>query len=282
VYLLKPSYATGYAKNASQSAHPNLWDGLVGAWMPSLGVTGETLRDVSGNGNHGTLGSGMIPANKWITTEKSWVLDFDGFNDTIYCENSKSLRVGDGSFTVWFNSRINDTDVYRIIENRGPGLLGTVAGWQISWNGSWSNTLVDSGSGAYVKVDPSDTSLNVLNDNQWHHGVMIWDRPNQDLLFYVDGKKVEVSLNKSGTVNSFINSYRLHIGSHATGQYLSGQISSCGISNRILSPSEIKQLYVDSLAPFRKKQRVSVAVPSGIQFKPYWAKQSTQISGLLK
>jgi hypothetical protein len=46
VDLLKPSYATGYAKNASQSAHPNLWDGLVGAWMPSLGVTGETLRDV--------------------------------------------------------------------------------------------------------------------------------------------------------------------------------------------------------------------------------------------
>ena len=54
------------------------------------------------------------------------------------------------------------------------------------------------------------------------------------------------------------------------------------IYKRAISDTEIKHLYVDSLAPFRKKQRVSVAVPAGIQFKPYWAKQSTQVAGLLK
>jgi hypothetical protein len=47
-------------------------------------------------------------------------------------------------------------------------------------------------------------------------------------------------------------------------RFFVGDIGSVVLHNRALSPSEIKQLYVDSLAPFRKKQRVSVAVPAAV------------------
>jgi len=48
------------------------------------------------------------------------------------------------------------------------------------------------------------------------------------------------------------------------GRSWQGGISAQMVYSRVLSVSEIKQLYVDSLAPFRKKQRVSVAVPAAV------------------
>jgi len=36
----QPSYKAGYAKSASESANPELWDGLRGAWVPAMGSTG--------------------------------------------------------------------------------------------------------------------------------------------------------------------------------------------------------------------------------------------------
>ena len=102
--LLKPSYASGYAKNASQSAHPNLWDGLVGAWMPSLGVTGETLRDVSGNGNHGTL-TNMDAASDWVGTSKGLALDYTGGNQRVSGSIDPSVFAGAHTISCWFNRR---------------------------------------------------------------------------------------------------------------------------------------------------------------------------------
>jgi len=55
--LARPSYAGGYARSAGESAYPDDWKGLAGLWVPSLGATGQTLRDVSGEKNHGTLNS---------------------------------------------------------------------------------------------------------------------------------------------------------------------------------------------------------------------------------
>ena len=64
-----PSYKQGFARCAAESDKPDLWTGLPGLWMPSLGVTGDTLRDISGYGNHGTL-TNMDPATDWVMTEK--------------------------------------------------------------------------------------------------------------------------------------------------------------------------------------------------------------------
>jgi hypothetical protein len=45
-----PSFREGFARCAAESACPELWRGLVGAWAPSLGVTGRTILDWSGFG----------------------------------------------------------------------------------------------------------------------------------------------------------------------------------------------------------------------------------------
>jgi len=55
----QPSYKAGYAKSASESASPKLWDGLKSAWVPSLGNTGLRVRDVVGS-NDGDSHSSTI------------------------------------------------------------------------------------------------------------------------------------------------------------------------------------------------------------------------------
>ena len=66
-------------------AHPELWDGCVGAW----GLTntrqpmgGDTLFDWSGRGNHGAL-TNMDPATDYVASGKGRELTFDGVDDYI-------------------------------------------------------------------------------------------------------------------------------------------------------------------------------------------------------
>lgn len=46
--LQRPSYAMGYARSGSLSASPHLWQGLFGAWSPTIGRQGTRLHDLVG------------------------------------------------------------------------------------------------------------------------------------------------------------------------------------------------------------------------------------------
>ncbi len=252
--LLKPSYATGYAKNASQSAHPNLWDGLVGACMPSLGVTGETLRDVSGNGNHGTL-TNMDAASDWVATSKGLALDFDGTagsTDHVVTQTIKhGVSNGDFTWSIWFyptTSRPSGSTINGIcgIESYSPVFGWSPNGFNNQLGYYWGGWK---GFGVYPSL------------NSWNHGVMT--RKNGVITGYLDGKIGSSSNLQSNSMNNG----RLVIGRSGVDYApdpFGGRLTNFIFHNRALSPQEIKQLYVDSLAPFRKKQRVSVAVPAAV------------------
>lgn len=72
---VKPSYKSGYARSASESASPGLWKNLIYASSPSLGVSGEQLFDLSGFGNHGVLVN-KDPAADWVVDEQGYMLDY--------------------------------------------------------------------------------------------------------------------------------------------------------------------------------------------------------------
>ena len=48
-----------------ESTVPRLWDGVIGAWCPSLGPTGSRFHDFSRYGNWGTL-TNMDPPTDWV------------------------------------------------------------------------------------------------------------------------------------------------------------------------------------------------------------------------
>lgn len=81
--ILPPTFAAGYASSAASSAYPQLWDGLIGAWVPQMGHQGiTTLIDFSPHRLDGTLGGAMNNAD-WVVGRRGMALDFDGSNDNV-------------------------------------------------------------------------------------------------------------------------------------------------------------------------------------------------------
>ena len=279
--ISKPSYQSGYARNASESENPKLWDGLVGAWMPSLGVTGETLRDVSGNGNHGTL-TGMDAASDWVATSKGLALEFDGSDDRVLAGDLETLD----NMSIQFTVRVNS--------NPGSfrGFLGAVgytgqdydSGFNLDM-GSASTTAFETLSfeGGIRRVSfGTNLMVSSVDFGVWCNMCLVVS--SSEITLFLNGVKESSATrlnNSTSTIgmNDFVIGKRPYSGVNTC---VEADFANVSVYNRVLSLQEIKQLQVDPLAPFRKKQRVSVAVPAGITFKPYWAKQSTQISGLLK
>jgi hypothetical protein len=237
----EPSYKAGYAKSADESASPHLWNGLVGAWMPSLGVTGDTLRDVSGNGNHGTL-TGMDAATDWVTTSKGLALDFDGSNDYVKPYNLPVNFTKDFSFSINISSSSASTVVamghYASFSSR----------WWVGFTSGKLRFLINIGGTNHSFLTPY-----AVNDSRWVNAAASVSQKSNVVSFYIDGVLFG-SQSTSGTYSNTGNTFS--IGRYDTaGFYWQGRISNTSIYNRALSPQEIQELYVDSLAPFRRKAK---------------------------
>ena len=230
--LIQPSFKAGYARSSSESANPNLWDGLVGAWMPSMGVTGETLRDVSGNGNHGTL-TGMDAASDWVATSKGLALDFDGFDDYVDC-GRPSMGVGKLTVNAWI--KLNAGNIFQHLVD--------------SSSNSWHLALLNNNKPYFYNGATLHTLTETLSTNTWY---MITGVQGSTLDLHVNGV-----LSQSISSNVNLTTNNIHIGRWQNGgRNFNGRMANISIYNRALSPDEIQTLYVDSLAPFRKKQQVA-------------------------
>ena len=256
--LLKPSYDSGYAKNASQSAHPNLWDGLVGAWMPSLGVTGETLRDVSGNGNHGTLQYDT----SWKTNNSETSLYFDGVQDHVSGFGDVSLSSTE-PFSIVSKVRLNSfldpfPNICQIKTNTSYAFV-VAATLDSNYKGIFfgsTNSWVRLRTGTNFATNITQSFVILYNGNGAGTA--------SNFSMYLDGKQINLSSAGGFTVltqNNYLGT--ANAGSRGIDDW-HGNINAFSIYNRALSPSEIKQLYVDSLAPFRTKKRTVVRVPAAI------------------
>ena len=248
-----PSYASGYAKSASESANPNLWDGLVGAWMPSLGVTGDTLRDVSGNGSHGTL-TNMDAATDWVATSKGLALDFDGVND--YVESQDPIdAMGSSPRTLSSSFEI------RSIADQ------TIAGFGNPNTSQWFYIFIYQNKwyfSGYANDFSIATPLPTLGK---HHLAVSYD--SSDVRFYLDNLLIAQF---AKTLNTQAGVLRIGLRAQFDNFPLNGQVDSVYLHDRVLSPQEIKQLYVDPLAPFRQRRSIPFGITAAPSFNNWYAR----------
>jgi hypothetical protein len=275
--LLKPSYANGYAKNASQSAHPELFDGLQLCWSASMGVTGEKLQTVIGS-TDGTI-SGGSSSELWKRRKGLLCLDFDGVNDEALIGGSDRYRLG-SIFTMsiwWRTDQATLSTLNPIISSAGYYQFGTGAFIfrpSSTTNIQFASYLLGGSNLQYLSTCPVPSI-----GYGWHHTVLFCDGNN--LRVQHDGKQLSSSVAHTNPINDLESGLRLS-DDHSNNK-INGSIAETAFWSRELSVSERMKLWkLKPSAWLRRKQRVSVAVPAGIQFKPYWAKQSTQVSGLLK
>ncbi|HEY6020469.1 MAG TPA: LamG domain-containing protein, partial [Candidatus Paceibacterota bacterium] len=216
-----------YNSGGGTIAHSNttLSTGLAGYW-PFDGKTtnwaiGQTT-DMSGSGNTGSL-INMSTTTTPTAGKIGGALNFNG-SSTYVTTPTQSIS---GSITVsaWvYSTNFNQTG---FIVGKNP--VNTQ--WELFFEGSvlrWRGGAADN---TVFCSNPSN--------NKWHHIVGMQTGTTGTL--YIDG--VQCS---SGTLTAIGNgSGTIDIGRFSSGYYFKGAIDDVRIYKRVLSPSEVKQLYIN-------------------------------------
>jgi hypothetical protein len=188
--------------------------------------SGTTWRDLSGNGNTGTLTNGPTFSNNSIV--------FDGVDDRV--QTNYGPQFGDFTTCIWFKPTAI-TNFGRLIDKSYT-------------NGFWLGRYGSSstfGGGIKETVDPYGIYLS-LSENNWHFLASI--RSGTTHILYADG----ITNTTSNTVTStLLDSTTIAFGNWSggtTNQLFTGNIPSIQIYNRALSASEVLQNYNAQKARF--------------------------------
>ncbi|MCF7986602.1 MAG: LamG domain-containing protein [Methylovulum sp.] len=188
--------------------------------------------DESGNKNHG------IVSNAVLTTDKNGSLDsaykFDGDGDSIILPNNVVNGLGNLSFSAWVK-----------IEDTGDSSL--ISGANVSGDNEMLVFLPHQDIATIKGV--SHTPKATLAPKKWYHILFTRNGVTGVMSMYFNGVLDSTATLPAGALNVDVNGLLLGReqdcvgGCFQAGQDFNGIIDEVRVYNRILSPSEIKQLY---------------------------------------
>ena len=243
---IRPSLANGYCRGiGDRPLYPEFWrgPGPAALYYPPLGVTGAELKDFSGKGRKGTFGAGAA-APTWGVGRYGPQLSFDG-GDLIECGTEATPAAS--RFTLW-----GQCTTY--ISLVGSGLYHTI---------TCRGSVYDRGFGIHYYGKVGDSKFEV-----WSRGVSlaiaVYQHAIQVNIPYsvvgtYDGTNLVCWLNGvAGTPSAGVdpakkaNPFRIGDDNGAALTW-NGAIGPVGWWNRVLSPTAIRLLASDPLAPLRRK-----------------------------
>ena len=206
-------------------------NGLVGHWTFDIDA-----RDVSGNGNDGTVNGGAVRTRGVIRG----AYKFDGSDDYIDCGDGASLAITDVlTFAAWVKVPYKSSARRAIV---GRCTSGGTDLERIAWL-AFIDTADRNGLVCWT-ISTGSSRINLYNsntvvcDNTWHFVAGSFD--GSFLKIYIDGER-EGILSQTITPQ---NNGNTNIGREATDSfYIDGLISDVRVYHRALSPAEIRQLY---------------------------------------
>ena len=203
--------------------------GLVAHWPMNEGQ-GKTIRDVSGNGNHGTL-----HGCEWVKVGTLNVLRLNGdAKDYVDCGSGPSLDLtGPLTLEAWVFAEKKPT----IGE---PGILGKAYS-------SYVLTYFKTGRIFFYGGSGSENVATSLATGAWHHIVGAFDGKMRRIYIYIDGQLRAMGKSKSSTLSSGKTFY---IGKSdgavrwTHGVHFTGMIHDARVYNRALSAAEVRRQYM--------------------------------------
>ncbi len=212
----------------------------VGEWNLDE-ATGQTVNDISGNGNSGTLGANSSVSTDdpaWSTGKVGSGLSFDG-GDHVQIGDVLDPLTANLSITAWIKTtEVNGaSQLSYIVSKRDPAVAAN-AGFQLFTNDSQSVSFTFSdGGSSRIRVDATSPAV---NDNRWHHVAVVYTRSGNGVL-YVDGVPATGGSGSISTHTGSSNSaIALRIGkSEASSDWWQGQIDKVRIYNYDLTPAQI-------------------------------------------
>lgn len=246
--LIQPSYQNNFftPQRGGIPANPNLWKGLIGAWPTSLGVTGiNTLYDISGYNNHGTMNSMTIDA--WGVGKNGHTLGYDGSNDNVLVVDSPILRPAKVTIAAWVKADASQPDGTSIIVDKYS--FANSDGFHLAIESNGFSKIDVWGAGGEVIVT---NGTDIRGDGIMHLIVGTYDGNNttDGTRIYVDGIEEANGIGR-GDIQYDVTPFDLTIADNnaAQGRFRwAGEIGDVYLWNRALLPSEIMQLYIDPSA----------------------------------
>jgi len=266
-----------------ESAYPELWDGVVGAWCPSLGPTGLKLHDHSRRNNWGTL-TNMDAATDWTISGGQYALDFDGTNDYVTAGSFSGQPVV--GLSVWLKP------ANTITAAASGGVLmqmrfGTANTWYLALGSATINltneyiTVIDtSAAGSGYRAGVTDGGS--IASDMWSHIFVRWTGAAYEIWF--NGANKTLSVVGTPLLAMANAMYLACVDGDGAGPraFYSGQIDDVLQYSRTLSPNEIRRLYLLGRGGIYERRRRTlrrVGVEQGAAFKAYWARRNSQIIG---
>ena len=263
--MTKPSWQD-FATH-DESAYPELWDGVVGAWAPCLGPTGSRLHDHSRRANWGTL-TNMDNATNWVIDGGQYALNFDGSNDRTVVSGSVT-RLISGPLTIsgWISGSTNNG-----VRAIASSIQSTYA-FQLEVGRTSQRLVFVHGSSVVV------TSTQSIASNTWAHvaatrsgitgawSVSVW----------VNGQSTTATTTDNpGADNADIN---IGFNTVVPTWAFNGNIDDIVVWDRALSPNEIRQLYqLGRGGMYQRRRRRAIYLPQA-GFQPAWALRRSQVIG---
>ncbi len=212
-------------------------NGLVG-WWPFNG----NANDESGNGNNGTVNGGTFSNDRFNLPSCALSLDGASWIDV----GNLNLGQVNSSYTYanWFKTNAQGAPHRTMIAdyNSSSGDDNVFACWHMLENNNLARTEVRNFPSGY-----GVTSINPVNDNQWHFMLTVLDRNVNEIRIYMDGTLIcsiiipsNLNLNENGFLRFGIHKWN---NIFQPSLFWLGSLDDIGIWNRALTECEIQDLY---------------------------------------
>ena len=250
-----------------ESEHARLWDGVVGAWCPSLGPTGSRLFDHSRFNNWGDL-TNMTLASDWLLSNGQFALNFAS---TRKVQTSRAIVAATQAWTMSAWVYPTGTTGYRTIcGNYGAG---NTTGLQMNL---WPSAGAVPANAPTVYYGASAiNATSGIAANQWSH--IAATRSGNAVTIFANGVQVGSGTN-TGSVGTSRN-WAIGQGPDYNDEPMIGYIDDHSVYNRALTANEVRDLYLLGRGGMFERRRRSRrrAIEQAAGFRAYWVGRNTVI-----
>ncbi len=204
---------------------------------------GDQIMDASGQGNNGTLYNNMDPDAAWIEGKIGHAILFDGVDDFISLNDNNSLTLGMNDFTIALWMKASSQSLYRSLI-RYEAQNGSYFKIALRQSGILKTDFI----GNAVSVVSAFSDGTPVDDDQWHHVVVSFDRDGM-MMRYVDGIAYGEPNDISAALMDLQSPISLRASSANNSSY-KGLMDEIKIYNRVLNSSEVLTLYYQEAGQF--------------------------------
>jgi len=218
-------------------------DPLVAYW-PLDDWVGGTARDVTENGNDGTLVHGPV----WTTGQINGALQFDGLDDYVEVAHSPTLNVTGNALTITAWVKAETTGTHQIIlskpylttSHQSPYFAYSIHLLYAGSSGYSPRFWITRSGGGYSYIQSSQN----IPTGQWVHIAGVYD--GSLMRIYVDGV-LRGSAAASGNLIGYATPLRLGTNGGLS-EFFKGQMDGVRIYDIALTGQEVLDLYNDGLS----------------------------------